>query len=124
MPFEQFLTEYGAKYEYIWRGGTQQVRETLENELAIHCEHALFVTQSWNRLNDHKTTQLRTKLSTEHPTNDNPDGNGTIRVSDVMTVALVCIMPFEQFLTEYGAKYEYIWSGGTQQVINNSAQLR
>ncbi|KFD46671.1 hypothetical protein M513_12439 [Trichuris suis] len=41
-----------------------------------------------------------------------------------MTVVLVCRIPFEQFLTECGAKYEYTWRGGIQQVINNSAQLR
>ncbi|KFD46669.1 hypothetical protein M513_12437 [Trichuris suis] len=28
-----------------------------------------------------------------------------------MTVVLVCRIPFEQFLKEGGAKYEYTWSG-------------
>ncbi|KFD67419.1 hypothetical protein M514_13547 [Trichuris suis] len=30
---------------------------------------------------------------------------------DVITVGLVCRIPFEQFLKEGGAKYEYTWSG-------------
>ncbi|KFD46667.1 hypothetical protein M513_12435 [Trichuris suis] len=41
-----------------------------------------------------------------------------------MTVVLVCRTPREQLLTECGAKYDYAWRGGIQEVINNSAQLR
>ncbi|KFD67442.1 hypothetical protein M514_11970 [Trichuris suis] len=52
-------------------------RETLENDVAIDCQHALFaVTQSWKRLT--QQLQLGTKLNTEHAINDTADGNGTI----------------------------------------------
>ncbi|KFD47147.1 hypothetical protein M513_11956, partial [Trichuris suis] len=34
-----------------------------------------------------------------------------------MTVVLVCRTPFEQFLTECGAKYEYTWRAGIQQPL-------
>ncbi|KFD67409.1 hypothetical protein M514_20445 [Trichuris suis] len=40
-------------------------RETLEKEVAIDCQHAIFfVTHSWKRLNDHPTTTTQNK--TEH----------------------------------------------------------
>ncbi|KFD67436.1 hypothetical protein M514_20472 [Trichuris suis] len=52
--------------------------ETLENEVAIDCQHALFlVTHSWKRLNDHTTTTTA-KRNAEHAINDIPDENGTI----------------------------------------------
>ncbi|KFD47159.1 hypothetical protein M513_11968 [Trichuris suis] len=40
-----------------------------------------------------------------------------------MTVVLVCTIPFEQFLRERVAKYQYTWRGRIQQVIRNSAHL-
>ncbi|KFD47155.1 hypothetical protein M513_11964 [Trichuris suis] len=42
---------------------------------------------------------------------------------DVMTVVLVCRIPFDQFLTEGGAKYEYTWSGWNSAAAEDGSSL-